>query len=318
MARRIGRTFFGVALLVLLSVPRWAAAETKNFVQLPPWHDHPEFSPFPLGPSEGDATVLVELGAFEPDEYLFPGNTFPVDLQGGKIYISSAFGMRDGRPHFGIDIRVEKVPVYATASGTVSRVYPWPCGRAGRYVEITHSAGWKTRYLHLSSILVTEGEQVFTGQKIAVSGRSGHPDPKPGDDCSDSLYGAHLHYETRHVVNGQSIPYDPLVFFARYGRYINAYEANNGSHYLPTQQRGNTGEWVYLIQDSLAWWYGFSVTVDGSFGPQTETAVKQFQQQRGLTADGIVGPATWKELLGHIDSPPPPPSFPMQSSEAGE
>jgi peptidoglycan hydrolase-like protein with peptidoglycan-binding domain len=39
------------------------------------------------------------------------------------------------------------------------------------------------------------------------------------------------------------------------------------------------------------------VTVDGSFGPQTESAVKAFQQSRNLAADGICGPQTWPRLV---------------------
>jgi peptidoglycan hydrolase-like protein with peptidoglycan-binding domain len=40
------------------------------------------------------------------------------------------------------------------------------------------------------------------------------------------------------------------------------------------------------------------LTVDGVFGLQVETEVKQFQQGAGLTVevDGIVGPATWAAL----------------------
>ena len=35
------------------------------------------------------------------------------------------------------------------------------------------------------------------------------------------------------------------------------------------------------------------VAVDGIFGPNSEAAVKAFQQSKGLAADGIVGPQTW-------------------------
>jgi len=37
--------------------------------------------------------------------------------------------------------------------------------------------------------------------------------------------------------------------------------------------------------------------IDGIFGRGTLRAVKQFQKDSGLTVDGIVGPATWKELI---------------------
>ncbi|MBW4613138.1 MAG: N-acetylmuramoyl-L-alanine amidase [Desmonostoc vinosum HA7617-LM4] len=44
--------------------------------------------------------------------------------------------------------------------------------------------------------------------------------------------------------------------------------------------------------------YRLNVEADGIFGAQTEAAIKQFQRQNGLTADGIVGPATWQKLIG--------------------
>lgn len=42
------------------------------------------------------------------------------------------------------------------------------------------------------------------------------------------------------------------------------------------------------------------VAVDGIFGPNTESAVKAFQQSRGLAADGIVGPNTWPKLVVQV------------------
>ena len=41
---------------------------------------------------------------------------------------------------------------------------------------------------------------------------------------------------------------------------------------------------------------GLETDIDGIFGRHTESLVRDFQADRGLTADGIVGPRTWAEL----------------------
>lgn len=63
----------------------------------------------------------------------------------------------------------------------------------------------------------------------------------------------------------------------------------------PVVQYGNTGERVRTVQYLLQQW-GYSLTVDGSFGNGTLTAVKNFQSSHGLGADGIVGNACWPAL----------------------
>ncbi|HEU5120366.1 MAG TPA: peptidoglycan-binding domain-containing protein [Candidatus Nitrosocosmicus sp.] len=64
-----------------------------------------------------------------------------------------------------------------------------------------------------------------------------------------------------------------------------------------TLKKGNAGEIVVTLQNLLVEkGYIERDFVDGNFGPGTEAAVKQFQTDNSLTADGIVGPATWQVL----------------------
>ena len=63
-----------------------------------------------------------------------------------------------------------------------------------------------------------------------------------------------------------------------------------------TARQGDCGAGVSFIQERLGL-LGFPVAIDGRFGPGTETAVKNFQSSRGITVDGIVGPATWDKLV---------------------
>jgi hypothetical protein len=64
-----------------------------------------------------------------------------------------------------------------------------------------------------------------------------------------------------------------------------------------TVKNGNTGPAVRAAQYLLVNKYGYSITVDGIFGPNTNQAVKDFQSTYGLSSDGIVGPDTWKALI---------------------
>ena len=66
---------------------------------------------------------------------------------------------------------------------------------------------------------------------------------------------------------------------------------------LPTLWNGIYGDTVRALQ-ALLKGYGYSLTVDGIFGPKTKNAVECFQEDNGLDADGIVGPLTWAKLLG--------------------
>jgi putative chitinase len=67
-------------------------------------------------------------------------------------------------------------------------------------------------------------------------------------------------------------------------------------------KKGDNNENVKLMQQKL----GIEPAVT-NFGPKTEAAVKEWQAKNGLTADGIVGPATWAKIMGEGEPLPAPP-----------
>lgn len=89
--------------------------------------------------------------------------------------------------HHGMDFSCDTgTPVYATGNGKV--VYAkWQSG-FGNLVEIDHGYGYKTRYAHLSKILVKEGQQVVRSEEIGLAGSTG------------KSTGPHVHYEV-HVLD---------------------------------------------------------------------------------------------------------------------
>lgn len=64
----------------------------------------------------------------------------------------------------------------------------------------------------------------------------------------------------------------------------------------PTIRNGSSGAAVLQWQGYLLS-QGIQLTVDGQFGPETVAATQAWQTAHGLTADGVVGPATWAKAL---------------------
>ena len=55
---------------------------------------------------------------------------------------------------------------------------------------------------------------------------------------------------------------------------------------------GSKGDAVKLVQAAIG------ANPDGNFGPVTKTQVVKWQKAKGLTADGVVGPVTWRVMFG--------------------
>lgn len=65
---------------------------------------------------------------------------------------------------------------------------------------------------------------------------------------------------------------------------------------LPILKRGSRGEAVRSLQTLLNA-KGASLEADGSFGPATDKALREFQESRDLEIDGFCGAETWTALL---------------------
>lgn len=134
----------------------------------------------------------IMTGTKIPPTYIKP-------LYGGRM--SSTFGPRK-RPtkgastyHKGIDWATPVgTPIYASCGGTVVKA-GWGSGY-GNVVYINHPDGRQTRYGHLSKILVSPGQTVSQGQKIALSGNTGVSS------------GPHVHFEI--LIGGSQV--NPLKY----------------------------------------------------------------------------------------------------------
>ena len=109
--------------------------------------------------------------------------------------VVSAFGMRWGRMHEGVDIGCANgTPNRAAASGTV--IYSGWLGGYGNLVVVDHGNGLSTAYAHASSLVVGVGQSVAQGETVSLVGSTGNSS------------GPHLHFEVR--VNGEAV--DPLFY----------------------------------------------------------------------------------------------------------
>jgi murein DD-endopeptidase MepM/ murein hydrolase activator NlpD len=123
-------------------------------------------------------------------------NFLSIPLKGS--YISSRFGMRNGRPHEGTDFAAPMgTAIYASAAGQVINS-GWS-GGYGNMILIDHGNGLKTLYGHCSKVMVSTGQWVKQGELIGKVGNTGHST------------GPHLHYEV--LSNG--VPKNPEHFLFR-------------------------------------------------------------------------------------------------------
>lgn len=129
-------------------------------------------------------------------------DTFRIDLTGfcmptDSRKITSKYGPRRRRMHYGLDIKVYIGDTIRAAFDGKVRMVKFERRGYGKYVVIRHENGLETVYGHLSKQLVAEDEYVRAGDVIGLGGNTGRST------------GSHLHFETRFL--GQAI--NPELMF---------------------------------------------------------------------------------------------------------
>lgn len=117
-----------------------------------------------------------------PDSFLVDLTNFTIPSEG---YMTSNFGRRGRRYHYGVDIKAQTGDtIYAAFDGKI-RVRSFERRGYGYYIVIRHVNGLETVYGHLSKFLIEENDFVKSGQPIGLAGNTGRST------------GPHLHFETR-------------------------------------------------------------------------------------------------------------------------
>jgi Peptidase family M23/LysM domain len=103
--------------------------------------------------------------------------------------VTSDFGPRRYRYHYGTDLRVKVGDSIVSAFSGKVRIIDFEARGYGNYIVIRHDNGLETVYAHLSQVLVVHNQTVKAGELIGLGGNTGHST------------GPHLHFETRYIGN---------------------------------------------------------------------------------------------------------------------
>lgn len=121
-----------------------------------------------------------------PDTVRIDCSKFHVPVPG---LITSDFGPRRYRYHYGTDLRINIGDSVRSAFDGKVRIIDYEARGYGHYVVIRHNNGLETVYAHLSQVLVSLDQNVKGGELIALGGNTGRST------------GPHLHFEMRYLGN---------------------------------------------------------------------------------------------------------------------
>lgn len=180
----------------------------------------------------------------------------------------------------------------AAGSGRVVVADNSPAGADGRRVSIDLDDGRRVSYIHLSSVRVKYGQRIARGGVIGKSGASGFG--------KNWHYGPHVHVS---LWSRPGLSMGATINFERYvgDDWIPPFPLKRGYYFGPKNpvwnRRSVSG--YYSHRTDLKRWQtqmrarGWQIKADGLYGAETRAVTLAFQKQKGLKADGLIGPDTW-------------------------
>ncbi|MDR2888681.1 MAG: peptidoglycan-binding protein [Lachnospiraceae bacterium] len=201
---------------------------------------------------------------------------------------------------------------------------------------VDRATWYKISYIYVAvtklAELESEGERLEVGNSMPGSvireGARGHDVvtlqylldyiaafyPEVGTVVQDTIFGPKTTAAVKQFQQRFGLTADGIVGPATWAKLYEVYNSLNEAvpptnppqanpQYPGTLLRvGSVGSGVATMQEFLNM-IGYSypaipkLTVDGAFGPATQTAVRAFQRQFGLSQDGIIGPQTWQRIV---------------------
>lgn len=163
----------------------------------------------------------------------------------------------------------------ATVDGVREKVYSATSRYISGYIDIQYPDDNNTDIGITSPIEDVQSYLVKTyGRKISVDGAWGPKSKKAMIEC--------IQTETNDLTGSKLI--------------IDGIWGTKSKSSFPDFSLSSKGKMVYLIQGCLIA-KGYSIAMDGVFGKETQSAVKDFQRKSSISQDGIVGKNTMSNLL---------------------
>lgn len=157
-------------------VPLPEEVKFTDFSELPEeydiWSNH-TINPYNVSLTNMQDTVKIDISGYYPPS---------------KKYVTSDWGFRRWKFHYGIDLKVHRGDTVRSAFDGTIRITRRERGY-GYFVVVRHDNGLETLYAHLNKILVKDSQKIKAGDPVGMGGNTGRST------------GYHLHLEFRYLGN---------------------------------------------------------------------------------------------------------------------